>query len=119
MNWYKSMNCPKLAEFAEEIINLQSIKKFVSGYKFNFKYFSCERFGCINISEKVITIYVWNHDNLGQLIDTIAHEIAHIMVWEHNKEHTHIKMLLKKIIKINLEIDLDLENYGMEDEEAC
>ena len=55
--------------------------------------------GVINYPQKKIEIAIIHHENLAQLIDTIAHEIAHVYYYSHGRENTKFKMLIKKCIK--------------------
>jgi hypothetical protein len=58
----------------------------------------------MNEKLKLITISLEPHKNIGQIIDTIAHEISHIVQKEHGKYHTMLKMKIKKVLKLRIEV---------------
>lgn len=66
--------------------------------------------GECNLREKKLYIAMLGHMNPSQLIDTFAHEIAHIPFIKHCKKHTQLKNLIKKLIKMY--INYELENVA-------
>lgn len=47
----------------------------------------------------------WDYDDfLLEITDTICHELAHMIIWEHGEEHTELTNAIKEYISANLEV---------------
>jgi hypothetical protein len=98
------------------ICNYEMLNEITDGYKFVHveKYQTNDNkikiLGECNITKKIIYITMEGHNNFSQLIDTWAHEISHIAILEHGKEHTKLKNAIKKLIKAY--IDCNFENIA-------
>jgi predicted SprT family Zn-dependent metalloprotease len=45
-----------------------------------------------------------DEEDIHELIDTICHELAHTLYWEHGEEHTEITELFTRIVENTLKI---------------
>jgi len=109
---YKKFNYNDLVSYFSEIKNICATEKvfinMLNGYRFELKKAGIskdneELFGVQNTYYKFIEIYSIPHSNLSQLIDTIAHEIAHIKFSKHGRQHTKFKMQIKAAFKAIME----------------
>jgi hypothetical protein len=107
INYYKHINKTELNKWINIIMSIRDLKAFLiqplTNRNLNFEIIDDKKvkwYGHYRISTHCMKVNLDGHLNLGQLIDTIAHELAHIDLIEHGKEHTHKKMLYKKLIKI-------------------
>lgn len=48
----------------------------------------------------------WSNEDYDELLDTICHEFAHMLAWEHGKRHTNITEIFIKEVK-NIMPDLE------------
>lgn len=105
---YKNFNYNDLVAYFNEIKEICNSEKvfikMLNGYRFELKKAGFSKnneslFGVQNSYYKFIEIYSIPHSNLSQLIDTIAHEIAHIKIGNHGRNHTKFKMQIKAAIK--------------------
>lgn len=47
----------------------------------------------------------WDYDDfLIEITDTICHELAHMIFWEHGEEHTELTNAIKEYISTNLKV---------------
>jgi uncharacterized protein YjaZ len=114
MDWYKKIRKSEIKKSAEciicEYIKVRAVFTDVIDYDFKFVDIIHADYtdqlkeneaicGVINYPLKKIEIAITPHSNLAQLIDTIAHEIAHISYYHHGPKHTGLKMKIKKCIK--------------------
>lgn len=110
--WYQKRNSLNLESWFYEIIEIEFIKQSLNDFDIRCgKLASC--YGLCYYKSRQIDICIEHHRNLGQLIDTIAHEVAHIKVGTHCRMHTKCKNLLKKIIKSEI-----LSNWSFTAKEA-
>jgi hypothetical protein len=105
---YKKFNYNDLVLYFNEIKDICANEKvfinMLNGYRFELKKAGYSKkneqlFGVQNSYYKFIEIYSIPHSNLSQLIDTIAHEIAHIKFSNHGRKHTKFKMQIKTAFK--------------------
>lgn len=54
-------------------------------------------------------IHWWDEEDINELIDTICHEFAHLLFWEHGENHTKATKEFTKVVKSSLKIR-ELEN---------
>lgn len=47
----------------------------------------------------------WDKEDIEELIDTIAHEFAHMTFWEHGERHSELTNAYKEVILSQLEIE--------------
>lgn len=60
-----------------------------------------------NVDQHLIRIFIRSHfgKSISFLLDTIAHEIAHNLFFDHSSDHKKVTKLLKIIIKCNLRLE--------------
>jgi hypothetical protein len=117
--FYKKIKKSELSNWAREIVEYSisdnSLSDIVNDYNFKIvDHINCDNgkiYGQVNHKHKIIYIALTAHQNLAQLIDTISHEIAHILVNLHNRKHTKYKMAIKKVIKTWINYLEALNNY--------
>jgi len=114
MNYYKHISKTELNKWINIIMSMEKIKTFsiqpLTDRDLNFEVIDDKKvkwYGHYRISTHNMKINLDGHLNLGQLIDTIAHEMAHICYIEHDRSHTKQKMLFKKLIKINIDLIME------------
>jgi predicted metal-dependent hydrolase len=119
IDWYKKLSTEKLIKWFTKIQNYKKLEEVLFGFVIINKKFTEDDYESAGINKidksimgecdykyKVLLIDVAVHKNLAQLIDTIAHEIAHIKHDNHGKDHKYYTILFKKVIKT-----LILEEY--------
>ncbi len=107
MNYYKHISKTELNKWINIIMSIRDLKAFLiqplTNRDLNFEIIDDKKvkwYGHYRISTHCMRINLDGHNNLGQLIDTIAHEMAHICYINHDRSHTKQKMLFKRLIKI-------------------
>jgi hypothetical protein len=112
VNWYKELRVNELNKWVRKISNYKKLKESLYGFciikrkftKYDYETIKINKkskllMGMCEYNYKVLLIDTSVHVNLAQLIDTIAHEIAHIQVEGHGKKHTYYKNIVKRCIK--------------------
>ena len=114
INYYKYINKTELNKWINIIMSMEEIKTFsiqpLTNRSLNFEIIDDKKvkwYGHYRISTHCMKVNLDGHNNLGQLIDTIAHEMAHICYISHDRSHTKQKMLFKKLIKINIDLIME------------
>lgn len=61
----------------------------------------------IRLSRHNLYVSDWLRDNddIDELIDTICHEFAHLLFWNHNEEHAKTTKAFVNLVKCHLEIE--------------
>ena len=49
-------------------------------------------------------IHWWDEEDIHELVETICHEFAHIIYWEHGKEHTELTEVFTRFVENKLRI---------------
>lgn len=115
MNYSKKLQSKeKIVSFSREIFSLEFVQEIlnISGYDLTVVMglhddtHAVEEIAGVCMHEsKEICISLLGHvgHTYNSLLDTIAHELAHIVHSCHNRKHVAFKTKIKKIIKCDLE----------------
>jgi hypothetical protein len=105
VDWYRPLNHNESESWYWRIVKLPEIQDLLDKYSISLieidNNLGSNRLGVYS-TEGTIKINVEAHINLAQLVETIAHEIAHSTVpggLDHGPEHTELTHILKKRIQ--------------------
>ena len=106
--------CLWLIPFVESVKDLIPTKKLtgLKGYKVSPKKFAAQYGACLQDYDGtfIINMRLYRYDEVtkkhvtmyqGHLLETFAHELAHMVIWEHNAEHMrYTGKILQRFAKV-------------------
>jgi hypothetical protein len=98
----KEISCEELMDWGEYIFYHEV---FINGYNLEFILEVSDLYGLCDYPTKTIYINLNKHFNLGELIDTLAHEFAHTVIANHNIAHLLLTKKYRETIQNTLLVD--------------
>ena len=107
MNIYKNLKYDEKMELIKRIITLDSLKKYIDkidniNIEIDIMTDYRGQLGTNNFNVYDMNLNLYYLENMASIIKTISHELAHVIFFEHSKNHSKLTNLINKLIKIHI-----------------